>query len=808
MTGRKSMQTSTSGRRSSHAGSRSGMFGTSLSRRNVAFDSKLDRTPLKKASVQVFDETGQDVTPRSLLLSDPTTQSTSGKNNSKSVINFNDSSSVGTPSEMFNQSMFGASTFQASYAAGFSRSIMSSMMGSSRASLDSVTDEISEPSHLHTFAGLQDIERKRNEVREALTSADLKKLVTITLEETDTIWHLDIPGVVATSSNVEDVKERNQKYDQLCANRTGNDMYIHCGVQTFNDALKAKEMQTLPVEVKDIGCLATTWDLYDTYNEKEKEVEEDAVDDDIFAHTAGLHKEVAQTNVPIPRAGQFNKLTQSDLTESSASFISSSSISVAADPDNLESERSSVAPSDTNAQLTKIMKLNSMKDNLFIVERIIVQNLYHTRQAAYRGAEDLVFAPRAPVDEETEEENETKLGPNISRLWSYECLETRGFAVTCMVWNKDNPDLLGVGYGENGFSADGKGMACIWSIKNPEFPERMYRTKSAIVSIDFSASHPNFLAVGLYNGTIAVYNVRSTVDAPLLDNVESVGKHAAPVWQLRWVEREKGTGEEKGELLISSSADGRVTQWSIRKGFEFMDLMKLKRINVSKQADKKSDAAAAKKNDALISRYAAGMCFDFHPVDGNIYIAGTEEGHIHRCSCSYNEQFLETYSGHKGSVYRTLWSPFNKNAFLSCSADWSVRLWHVDKLQPIITLQASTKGIVDIDWSPKSASMFAAINEQQIEIWDLSVSTLDPLLVNLPVKKVKLTSIKFALNSEALFVGDCEGHVTIYQLREMNLGRENQTGALLSRIMKSTLSQNDGIDENSTDDVESDDVDR
>lgn len=25
-----------------------------------------------------------------------------------------------------------------------------------------------------------------------------------------------------------------------------------------------------------------------------------------------------------------------------------------------------------------------------------------------------------------------------------------------------------MGYGENGFSADGKGMACIWSIKNPE----------------------------------------------------------------------------------------------------------------------------------------------------------------------------------------------------------------------------------------------------------------------------------------------------------------------------------------------------
>ena len=28
------------------------------------------------------------------------------------------------------------------------------------------------------------------------------------------------------------------------------------------------------------------------------------------------------------------------------------------------------------------------------------------------------------------------------------------------------------------------------------------------------------------------------------------------------------------------------------------------------------------------------------------YLAGTEEGHIHKCSCSYNEQYLESYLGH------------------------------------------------------------------------------------------------------------------------------------------------------------------
>lgn len=31
-------------------------------------------------------------------------------------------------------------------------------------------------------------------------------------------------------------------------------------------------------------------------------------------------------------------------------------------------------------------------------------------------------------------------------------------------------------------------------------------------------------------------------------------------------------------------------------------------------------------------------------------MAGTEEGHIHKCSCSYNEQYLDTYKGHKVSL--------------------------------------------------------------------------------------------------------------------------------------------------------------
>ena len=72
------------------------------------------------------------------------------------------------------------------------------------------------------------------------------------------------------------------------------------------------------------------------------------------------------------------------------------------------------------------------------------------------------------------------------------------------------------------------------------------------------------------------------------------------------------------------------------------------------------------------------------------YLAGTEEGHIHRCSCSYNEQYLDSYFGHQGPVYSIKWSPFSTEIFLSCSGDWSIRLWHQDRLKPILNFFSST----------------------------------------------------------------------------------------------------------------------
>jgi len=45
-----------------------------------------------------------------------------------------------------------------------------------------------------------------------------------------------------------------------------------------------------------------------------------------------------------------------------------------------------------------------------------------------------------------------------------------------------------------------------------------------------------------------------------------IGKHHEAVWELQWLEQE-GSGDDhtKSEVLVSISADGRVTQWTPQK---------------------------------------------------------------------------------------------------------------------------------------------------------------------------------------------------------------------------------------------------
>ncbi|XP_032725937.1 WD repeat-containing protein 78 isoform X4 [Lontra canadensis] len=390
------------------------------------------------------------------------------------------------------------------------------------------------------------------------------------------------------------------------------------------------------------------------------------------------------------------------------------------------------------------------------------------------------------VKKEEEEEIEinteqSTIPANLERLWSFSCDLTKGLNVSSLAWNKTNPDLLAVGYGHFGFKEQKRGLACCWSIKNPTWPERIYQSPYGVTAVDFSIGAPNLLAVGYHNGNIAIYNVQSNSNVPVLDSSESPQKHLGPVWQLQWIEQDRGTtGDDKREILVSISADGRFSKWVIRKGLDCHDLMRLRRTTTS---NSKGGGEKEKKGEALISRQAPGMCFAFHPKDTNIYLAGTEEGHIHKCSCSYNEQYLDTYRGHKGPVYKIAWNPFCHDVFLSCSADWGVIIWQQESTTPFLSFYPTTSVVYDVAWSPKSSYIFAAANESRVEIWDLHVSTLDPLIVNIANPGIKFTTVLFAKQTDCLLVGDSDGQVAVYELRNMPTTLDSGRGDIINTLL-------------------------
>ena len=121
-------------------------------------------------------------------------------------------------------------------------------------------------------------------------------------------------------------------------------------------------------------------------------------------------------------------------------------------------------------------------------------------------------------------------------------------------WCTDRPDLVAAGYGSFEFGGNKNGLVCIWSLKNPNYPLWSFTTEAGVTALDFSTVSGGVLAVGLYSGHIAVYDVKSRNSEPNITSYGVPGKHHDPVWKLKWTD----TGNV-ASTLVSISTDGRVT---------------------------------------------------------------------------------------------------------------------------------------------------------------------------------------------------------------------------------------------------------
>ncbi|XP_008945205.1 PREDICTED: WD repeat-containing protein 78, partial [Merops nubicus] len=376
---------------------------------------------------------------------------------------------------------------------------------------------------------------EQRERTEEPTEDHLDRRVHIYLRETETLWMLDIPPVVVSteSEDAGRVQERNRIYVDMCKNRPGNDRFVEKMMQTIHGAAKNKEAQCDKIIMEDKGMMVTSWDLYNSFNLTEAEPPSQAEGS----------RAVTGKSSQCPTSQEHHQTVS--LSSDRGSTTSSIPSSESAVPTRIHEEK--------ECHSEAILSSESLLQDLFFMERILMENIFQPKLAAYRQL-PVLRDPDVPstsrgttaavkeakwekYDKEPKSKEEQKEAiidpsilsesnktpgevapPRLEWLWSYSCDLTHGHSVSCMAWSKVNPDLLAVGYGAFDFRDQKKGLACCWSLKNPRWPERVLRGERGVTALDFSLGTPNLLAVGMAHGSITIWNLRSRKDPELLDS--------------------------------------------------------------------------------------------------------------------------------------------------------------------------------------------------------------------------------------------------------------------------------------------------
>jgi dynein intermediate chain 1 len=201
-----------------------------------------------------------------------------------------------------------------------------------------------------------------------------------------------------------------------------------------------------------------------------------------------------------------------------------------------------------------------------------------------------------------------------------------------------------IGYGSYDFSRQGPGMIACFTLKNPSYPEFVYQTESGVMSCQFHPQHPSMIAVGLYDGSVLVYNIQKKTDQPVFKSSnKGASKHTDPVWQVSWQKDDL----DDNLVFFSVSSDGRVIQWTLLKN----ELLHTDVIALKYEANDNT------QEDEKLFSLAGGCCFDFHKKSGHLFVVGTEEGSIYKCSKEYSSEHLLSFTVcYSMLIYRvTLW---------------------------------------------------------------------------------------------------------------------------------------------------------
>lgn len=138
-------------------------------------------------------------------------------------------------------------------------------------------------------------------------------------------------------------------------------------------------------------------------------------------------------------------------------------------------------------------------------------------------------------------------------------------------WHPDGSGKLAVAYSVLEFQQQPAGMPAashVWNVANPSAPEATLAAPVPLVTLAYNLKDHNLVGGGQYNGQVTLFDLRkgsSPVDATPVER-----SHHDVVHDFAW------TQSKTGSELMSTSTDGSVLRWDLRKLGEPLEALTLR----------------------------------------------------------------------------------------------------------------------------------------------------------------------------------------------------------------------------------------
>jgi len=317
-----------------------------------------------------------------------------------------------------------------------------------------------------------------------------------------------------------------------------------------------------------------------------------------------------------------------------------------------------------------------------------------------------------------------------------------------MDWNQQHPELLLCSYNNNeDVPHEPDGVALVWNTKfKKTTPEYIFHCQSPVMAAAFAKFHPNLIVGGTYSGQIVLWDNRCQKRTPVQRSPLTSQAHTHPIYCLRMV------GTQNANNLISISNDGKLCSWNLdmlSQPQEVQDLQKKQNRNM-----------------AITS-------LSFLHADVNNFVVGSEEGSVYTaCRHGNRTGIVDVYEAHSApvlgvSTHCTSGAVDFSHLFLTCSMDWTIKLWSMKETRPLYSFETCSDYIYDVAWSPKNPALFAAVDGTgKLDLWNLNLDTEAPTASAQVEGCPALNKVSWASSGNQITVGDDSGGVHVFDVAE------------------------------------------